>query len=29
MVLEKFDKALDRVMRAFNKTEKTMYSLEW
>jgi hypothetical protein len=27
--LEKLDKALDKVMRAFNKTEKTMYSLDW
>lgn len=27
--LEKLDKALDKVMRAVNKAEKTMYSLDW
>jgi hypothetical protein len=27
--LEKLDKALDKVIRASNKVEKTMYSLDW
>ena len=29
MVLEKLDKALDKVLHVFNKTEKTMYSWDW